>query len=153
MGMDFVVYSINVSTKKGTAKEPVDAAEVADGGILGDAHSGNWHRQVSLLDLESIVSFSEATGLEISPGAFGENMTIQGIDITLFTPGCMISGPGGLLLEVTQVGKECHGEQCEIFARVGKCVMPARGVLCRVIGTGHLHRGDILRLLKRTETP
>jgi MOSC domain-containing protein YiiM len=151
--MDFTVYSINISPAKGTAKEPVDSAEVAIDGIRGDAHSGNWHRQISLLDQESVLSFSEGTGLDISPGDFGENITIQGIDITLLTPGSRISGPEGLLLEVTQVGKECHGDRCDIYTRVGKCIMPARGVFCRVIGTGHLHRGDILRLLKKNETP
>lgn len=153
MTMEFAVYSINTSPGKGTVKRPVDAVEVVGAGIRGDAHSGNWHRQISMLDLESVLSFSERTGLEVSPGDFGENITIQGIDITLLTPGCRISGPGGLLLEVTQVGKECHGDRCRIYARVGKCIMPSRGVFCRVVETGHLHRGDILRLLKKNETP
>ncbi len=151
--MEFVVCSINISPGKGTAKTPVDSVEVVPEGIRGDAHSGKWHRQISMLDRESVLSFSEGTGLDISPGDFGENLTIQGIDITLLTPGSRISGPGGLLLEVTQVGKECHGDRCDIYTRVGTCIMPARGVFCRVVETGHLHRGDILRLLKQNETP
>lgn len=153
MTMEFTVYSINISPAKGTAKEPVESASVTMTGIEQDAHSGNWHRQISLLDRESVVSFAETTGLDISPGDFGENITIQGIDITLLTPGGRISGPGGLLLEVTQVGKECHGDRCDIYTRVGKCIMPARGVFCRVLSPGHLHRGDILTLLKKNETP
>ena len=151
--MEFTVHSINVSPGKGTAKEPVDSAEVTITGIQGDAHSGNWHRQISLLDRESVVSFAESTGLDISPGDFGENITIQGIDITLLKPGMRISGGNGLLLEVTQVGKECHGDRCDIYTRVGRCIMPSRGVFCRVIETGNLHRGDILRLTKKNETP
>jgi molybdopterin adenylyltransferase len=140
------VLSINVSEKKGTAKEPVQSALLTSEGIDSDAHSGNWHRQISLLDNESIREFATRTGIEISPGDFGENITTCEGDITLLTPGTIRSGPGGITLMVTQVGKECHGDDCTIFRKVGRCIMPARGVFCRVTGTGNLHRGDILEL-------
>ncbi len=151
--MKFTVLSINISPKKGTEKKPVESVEVTDQGMVEDAHSGNWHRQISLLDNESIRQFAENTGLEISPGDFGENITTEGIDITLLTPGSHLRGSDSLLLEVTQVGKECHGDDCTIFSKVGKCIMPVRGVFCRVLEPGHLHRGDILELLKIEDTP
>lgn len=151
--MKLTVLSINISPEKGTEKRPVDSVEITAQGMAADAHSGNWHRQISLLDNESIRTFAERTGLEISPGDFGENITTEGIDITLLTPGSRLRGSESLLLEVTQVGKECHGDDCSIFRKVGKCIMPARGVFCRVLDPGHLHRGDILELLKIDETP
>lgn len=147
------VHSINVSELKGTAKKPVESVQITCEGIDSDAHSGSWHRQISLLDLESIQSFAAIAEMDVSPGDFGENITTSGIDITLLTPGSRLSGSDGLLLEVTQVGKECHGDNCSIFRKVGKCIMPARGVFCRVVETGNLHRGDILRLMNETETP
>ncbi len=118
--MKLTVFSINVSPAKGTEKTPVDSAEVSIRGIENDAHAGNWHRQISILDWESIMEFMERTGLEISPGAFGENITTSGGDISLLKPGEFLEGPGSLVLEVTQVGKECHGDDCSIFRQVGK---------------------------------
>lgn len=147
------VFSINVSERKGTEKVPVQSAVLTSEGIETDAHSGNWHRQISLLDNESIQDFAARSDLEISPGDFGENITVADGDITLLTPGSILSGPGGITLLVTQVGKECHGDDCTIFRKVGRCIMPARGVFCRVTGTGNLHRGDILELSAEEETP
>ncbi len=144
MDKKFTVFSLNISPAKGTEKSPVDSIEVTMAGFKSDAHSGNWHRQISLLDNESVQEFASGNDLEISPGDFGENITIEGIDIELLIPGVIILGSDGLKLEVTQVGKECHGDDCTIFQKVGKCVMPARGVFCRVLTPGHLHRGDIL---------
>ena len=149
MSKKFKVFSLNISPEKGTEKVPVESVEVSSAGFKDDAHSGNWHRQISLLDQESVVEFAERSGIAIKPGDFGENITTEGIDITILLPGLLISGPDGLRLEVTQVGKECHGDDCTIYQKVGKCIMPKRGVFCRVISPGHLHRGDILEL---TET-
>lgn len=153
MAERYTVVSINVSEKKGTAKKPVDAAVLTSDGLKEDAHSGNWHRQVSLLDSESIAEFSQRTGIEISPGDFGENLTTAGGDIELLVPGRILEGPDGTKLLVTQVGKECHGDDCTIFRKVGKCIMPARGVFCRVLEPGNLHRGDILELTIEEDTP
>lgn len=149
MGKKFTVYSLNISPEKGTEKSPVDSVKVTVNGFEKDAHSGNWHRQISLLDQESITDFASRSGLTIKPGDFGENITTEGIDITLLVPGLVITAPDGLRLEVTQVGKECHGDDCTIYRKVGKCIMPKRGVFCRVLSTGHLHKGTILEL---TET-
>lgn len=146
MGNKFAVFSLNISPEKGTEKAPVDSVRVTAAGFENDAHSGKWHRQISLLDQESIADFASRSGLTIKPGDFGENITTEGIDITLLIPGSVIEGSDGLRLEVTQVGKECHGDDCTIYQKVGKCIMPKRGVFCRVISPGHLHRGDILEL-------
>ena len=149
MSKKFTVFSLNISPEKGTEKVPVESVQVSMEGFLNDAHSGNWHRQISLLDQESVVDFAERSGILVKPGDFGENITIEGIDITLLVPGLIITGSDGLRLEVTQVGKKCHGDDCTIYQKVGKCIMPKRGVFCKVISPGHLHRGDILEL---TET-
>ena len=152
MGKKFKVFSLNVSPEKGTEKTPVDSIKVTSSGFEKDAHSGSWHRQISLLDQESVIAFSSRSGLEIKPGDFGENITTEGIDITLLAPGMRIIGADGLCFEVTQVGKECHGDDCTIFQKVGKCIMPKRGVFCRVVTPGHLHRGDILELTEQINT-
>ncbi len=146
MGKKFAVFSLNISPEKGTEKTPVESVRVTAAGFENDAHSGNWHRQISLLDQESVTDFAARSGLIIKPGDFGENITTEGIDITLLIPGSVIGGSDGLRLEVTQVGKECHGDDCTIYQKVGKCIMPKRGVFCRVLSPGHLHRGDILEL-------
>ncbi|MCD4707875.1 MAG: MOSC domain-containing protein [Candidatus Sabulitectum sp.] len=148
MGKKMTVFSLNISPEKGTEKVPVDSVRVTSVGFENDAHSGNWHRQISLLDQESIADFASRSGLTINPGDFGENITIEGLDITLLIPGSIVEGSDGLRLEVTQVGKECHGDDCTIYRKVGKCIMPKRGVFFRVLSPGHLHRGDILELSK-----
>jgi len=153
MSEQYKILSINVSESKGTEKRPVESARFTSRGIDSDAHAGEWHRQVSLLDNESIREFAGRTGIDISPGDFGENLTTGGGDITLLVPGSILRGPDGISLTVTQVGKECHGDDCTIYRKVGKCIMPARGVFCRVTGTGNLHRGDILELSGKEETP
>lgn len=149
MGKMFSIGSLNVSQAKGTGKSPVDSVSVTLSGIETDAHSGDWHRQISLLDSESIHEFASQSGLAINPGDFGENITTEGIDLRLLVVGSIITGPGELCFEVTQVGKECHGDNCAIYTEVGKCIMPARGVFCRVVTPGHLHTGDILHLLEK----
>jgi MOSC domain-containing protein YiiM len=146
MEKKFRVLSLNISPEKGTEKKPVESVRVTSAGFENDAHAGSWHRQISLLDQESVEYFASGSGIAINPGDFGENITTEGIDITLLTPGRIIHGPGGLCLEVTQVGKECHGDDCTIFRKAGKCIMPGRGVFCRVVSPGQLRRDDILEL-------
>jgi MOSC domain-containing protein YiiM len=140
----FEILSVNVSLEKGTEKHPVPEVEVSLSGLEGDAHAGDWHRQVSLLDSESIEAFALKTGLEITPGDFGENITTRGGDFSALAPGDRLSGEDGLSMVVTQLGKECHGDGCSIYRRVGKCVMPARGVFCRVESPGVLREGASL---------
>jgi len=144
----FEIVSVNVSLEKGTQKHPVPEAAVSLDGLEGDAHAGNWHRQVSLLDSESIEAFALKTGLGITPGDFGENVTTRGGDFSDLAPGDVLSGEGGLSMVVTQLGKECHGDGCSIYRRVGKCVMPARGVFCRVESPGVLRAGATLSVTR-----
>lgn len=137
------IVSLNISEKKGVIKTPVDSFELNDTGIKNDAHAGNWHRQVSLLGSESIEKFSVELGRAIEPGEFAENITLQGLDSTktgvldrfIF---------GDIQLEVTQIGKKCHGTNCVIFREVGNCVMPKEGIFCRVLKGGVLRTNDEL---------
>jgi molybdopterin adenylyltransferase len=143
MSSDGRVVSINVSTDKGTIKHPVAEITIDNHGVVGDAHAGAWHRQVSLLSQEAIHDFLAQTGREISPGEFAENITVSGIDLTAAAP-LDIFKIGDVVLEVTQIGKKCHGEECAIFREVGKCVMPQQGVFCRVISGGKIRPGDVV---------
>lgn len=150
---ELTIASVNISDEKGTVKKPVNCVSLDLSGICGDAHSGDWHRQISLLDSESIERFKADNRVEICPGDFGENLTTAGLDISLLKPGDRLWAPGGPVLEVTQIGKECHGDACAIYRRVGRCVMPARGVFCRVVTPGDLRRGDILEVTFNEKTP
>ena len=135
------VVSVNISEKKGTIKRPVPEITVTETGVMGDAHAGGWHRQVSLLAVESVGKFSKEAGRKINFGEFAENITTQGIDL----PGCRIFDRfriGDVELELTQIGKECHGTACAIFKEVGNCVMPKEGVFCRVLETGRIKPND-----------
>jgi len=135
------VVSVNVSEEKGTVKQPVPEGVVAEHGIEGDAHAGDWHRQVSLLATESIERFSREAGREIAPGEFAENVTTRGVDflgIGVFDRIAI----GAVSLEVTQLGKVCHGDACAIFREVGQCVMPKEGIFCRVLSGGAIRPGD-----------
>lgn len=138
------VLSVNVSTRKGTVKKAVGEAVVSMSGLEGDAHSGDWSRQVSLLDSESVTAFSKSSGLALAPGDFGENITTAGFDLASLRPGDRLEGADGPVLVVTRIGKDCHGDRCGIFARTGNCVMPMRGVFCRVEKPGVLRRGAVL---------
>jgi len=138
--MRFTVHSVNVSPGKGTAKSPVPEVEADLSGLAGDAHRDVPGRTVSLLDIESIEAFTAETGIEAGPGAFGENITTMGIDLGGVVPGDIIE-LGEALLLVTAIGKSCHGDRCDIFRRVGRCVMPSRGVFCRVLRGGRISAG------------
>ncbi len=135
-----------MSEKKGTAKRPVERAALRrDHGLVGDAHAGNWHRQVSLLSLEKIRSFNQAGGTVVD-GDFGENLIVDGIDLASLPVGTLLR-VGSALLEVTQIGKECHNH-CQIYARVGDCIMPREGIFAKVLEDGDVTVGDSIEVVK-----
>ena len=139
------IISLNISREKGVNKEPVESIALkVDHGMVGDAHAGDWHRQVSLLAEESI-DFMRAKGLELEPGAFAENITTEGLELAKLPLGTRL-GNGQVVLEVTQIGKKCH-HGCAIFKQVGDCIMPREGIFTKVIVPGTLRRGDSLDIL------
>lgn len=139
------IVSINISENKGTAKTPVIKGVLKEEyGLIGDAHSGNWHRQVSLLDIESIRKVQES-GVKINMGDFAENITTEGINLENVKIGDIIKA-GSAVLEVTQIGKECH-DMCEIRKKVGDCIMPKKGVFTRVIKGGEISAGESIKYL------
>lgn len=134
------IEAICISTKKGTVKRPVqEAVLIEEYGIQGDAHAGKWHRQVSILGYEKIKDFNEQGG-NVEDGDFGENLIVSGINMESLAVGDRLLA-GDVMLEVTQRGKECHSH-CEIYKRVGKCIMPTEGIFLRVIRGGTLHTKD-----------
>ncbi len=143
--MNAKVVAVCISENKGERKTPVASVElVADHGVAGDAHAGEWHRQVSLLARESIAKM-QRMGLAVDSGDFAENITTEGIDLPSLPVGARLAiGPA--LVEVTQIGKECHNP-CAIYRQAGDCVMPKEGIFARVIKGGTVAPGDpILRL-------
>jgi MOSC domain-containing protein YiiM len=135
---EFSLLSINVSTAVGVPKTPVERAVLRENhGIEGDAHAGEWHRQVSLLADEDIETM-RGRGVDLPPGIFAENLTTRGIDLSRLPVGSRLR-VGPALLEVTQIGKECH-RGCAIRQAVGDCVMPRRGVFARVLAGGEISR-------------
>jgi len=140
------IRAISVSTQKSTQKTNVPEAELkADFGIVGDAHAGQWHKQVSLLALESIEKMI-AKGANVSPGNFAENITTEGIDLTILSLGSRLKLGESVELEITQFGKECH-DRCEIYRQVGDCIMPREGVFAKVIAAGRIRVGDVVEVL------
>jgi molybdenum cofactor synthesis domain-containing protein len=139
------VLSVNISEKKGTIKNPVPRISLKpDLGIDGDAHAGNWHRQVSLLAQESADRMAAQGVPDLKPGIFAENITTQGIELFTLPVGTRIK-VGSALLEVTQIGKECH-QHCQIYQQVGMCVMPLEGIFARVLVAGEVAAGDEITL-------
>lgn len=137
---DGTIIAVCVSGKKGEKKVPVPFVTLVPGhGVDRDAHAGPWHRQVSLLAVESIAKM-KAKGLSVGPGDFAENVTVEGIDLTSLRPGERLRS-GEVLLEITQIGKECHN-RCAIYYQAGDCVMPKEGVFARVLRGGTLRAGD-----------
>jgi molybdopterin adenylyltransferase len=134
------IQSVNISEKKGTIKKPVAHIQLTKTGVDGDAHAGNWSRQVSLLGTESIRKFEKDAGRKINYGEFAENITTEGIELWKLNPLDKLTC-GDIELEITQIGKECHGTSCTIFKEVGNCVMPKEGIFCRVINGGILKPG------------
>ncbi len=142
------VTSVNISTEKGIPKQNVPQITLDLQGISGDAHAGPWHRQVSLLSSEDIGVFSRQMETSIQPGAFAENITTQGLDLGNMAILDQIRC-NEALLEVTQIGKHCHGDGCAIFREVGKCVMPKQGIFTRVIEPGILQPGATIEHIER----
>ena len=135
---EFAILSVNISQRTGEQKKPVERAVLRAGhGIEGDAHAGDWHRQVSLLAEEDIDTM-RGRGIELGYGDFAENITTRGIDLGSLPLGARLA-VGPAVLEVTQIGKECH-QGCAIFQAVGDCVMPRRGIFTRVITGGEISR-------------
>ena len=137
------VISVNISKKKGEIKHPVDAIELNAKGVKGDAHAGDWHRQVSILGKESFDAFHKQHGRMPAWGEFAENITTEGLAVHHTHPGDRFTC-GKVVLEVTQIGKKCHGDGCAIFREVGTCVMPKEGIFTRVIQPGTILPGDTL---------
>jgi MOSC domain-containing protein YiiM len=134
------IVAVSVSENKGERKTPVPVAELKAGhGIVGDAHAGEWHRQVSLLAIESIEKM-QRLGLSVGAGDFAENITTEGIVLIDLPLGARFA-IGNALLEVTQIGKECH-TRCAIYQQAGDCVMPKEGIFARVIRGGEIKPGD-----------
>ncbi|OJG92686.1 MOSC domain-containing protein [Enterococcus silesiacus] len=139
------IIGINISEKRGTQKKEIPEVDLVKGfGLENDAHGGNWHRQVSLLSFEKITEFNER-GARVGNGAFGENIIVSGIDLRLLPVGSQIR-IGEAALVVTQIGKECH-KHCQIYARVGDCIMPREGIFAVVVAEGHIKKGDKLEVV------
>ena len=139
------ILAICTSLRRGTLKTPVPSAVLTpEWGIVGDAHGGSWHRQVSLLSAEKIEAFRQK--LWVDYGAFGENLVVEGFDFaTLPVPSFFAIGDA--VLEMTQIGKECHSD-CAIKKAVGKCVMPTEGIFAVVVKEGVVRPGDEIEVLK-----
>jgi MOSC domain-containing protein YiiM len=137
------VIAVNISDEKGKRKHPVASCKLLiDHGIEGDAHAGNWHRQVSLLAQESIDKMqAKLTDVQLKPGDFAENITTQGIEVMKLPIGTKLRIGDSVELEVTQIGKECH-MSCEIRRLVGDCVMPREGIFAVVVREGEIKSGD-----------
>lgn len=136
------VVAVCISKEKGQRKTPVDAVELKENhGIVGDAHAGDWHRQVSLLATESIAKM-RALGLDVDSGDFAENITTRGLDLVALPIGARLA-VGDAVIEVTQIGKECHN-RCAIFYQAGDCVMPKEGIFARVINGGTVSVGALI---------
>ena len=142
------VVSVNISEKKGTVKREVPEIHLKlRHGILGDAHAGDWHRQISLLAEESVDKMRALLpGLE--PGAFAENINTRGLDLKSLPLGTRLR-LGETVVEVTQIGKQCHND-CEIKKRTGNCVMPTEGVFAVVVKEGTIRKGDKIEIIKES---
>lgn len=141
------IIAVCTSERKGIQKHDVHTAHFSvNWGIDGDAHAGRWHRQVSLLSADKIEAFNQR-GANVVPGAFGENLVVDGFDFRALPVGTLLRC-GDVLLEMTQIGKECHSH-CEIYKKMGECIMPHEGVFARVITPGTISVGDEMSIEKR----
>ncbi len=139
------VVSVNISQNKGEKKTAIGSGElIANFGLKGDGHSGNWHRQVSLLALESIEKMRKV-GLSVDCGSFAENITTSGIDLVSLKIGQIIRIGEGIVLKVTQIGKICH-ERCAIYYQAGDCVMPKEGIFVEVLSGGEVKVSDSIKV-------
>lgn len=133
------ILSVNISEKKGVVKKPVEVICLCETGIKGDAHAGNWHRQVSLLAQESIEQAELKAKVKFPPGTFAENLTTRGVAVhkTAILDRFVNED---VILEVTQIGKKCHAS-CAIGTLIGNCIMPLEGIFCRVVKSGDITSG------------
>ncbi|RLB12167.1 MAG: MOSC domain-containing protein [Deltaproteobacteria bacterium] len=146
-GSEPKIAAICISRKRGRRKKEVDSARLfPDWGIQGDAHSGRWKRQVSLLSAESVEKMRQR-GLDLAPGSFAENILTEGLDLQSLKIGDLIR-IGEAELEITQIGKECHN-RCSIYEQAGDCIMPREGIFARVTRGGMIRKGDPLEVLRR----
>jgi len=144
------VVAVSVSDRKGVKKANVDTARLLeDHGLENDAHAGKWHRQVSLLAMESIRKIRDK-GLDVGPGDFAENITTEGIRLWELPIGKRLEIGGDAVAEVTQIGKECHN-RCAIYHQVGDCVMPREGIFVRILSGGIIEPGDTVESVEQTE--
>ena len=142
-----VITSVCRSERRGTVKQNIESGVLVENfGLEGDAHGGNWHRQVSLLSYEKIEEFRKK-GADIELGAFGENLIVSGYDFRNLAVGTRFQC-GEAVLEMTQIGKECHSH-CEIYKRMGECIMPREGVFAIVLHGGTIRKGDLLERIKK----
>ena len=140
------VMAVCISEKKGTQKRNVhEALFIEDFGLENDAHAGKWHRQVSMISYERIQDFKKK-GAPVEDGAFGENLIVSGIDFKNLPVGTRFQS-GDVVLEMTQIGKECHNG-CEIYKIMGDCIMPREGVFAKVLCGGRIREGDELTVLE-----
>jgi MOSC domain-containing protein YiiM len=140
------LISVNISEKTGQKKVNIDRCMVlVEHGLADDAHAGDWHRQVSLLAVESIDKM-RGMGLDVGPGDFAENLTTRGIDLVSIPVGTRLEVGAETVLEITQIGKECH-QRCAIYYQAGDCVMPKEGVFARVLEGGRVEVGDEVRII------
>jgi MOSC domain-containing protein YiiM len=146
------IVSLNISEKKGVRKKPVQEVSLKTGyGIEGDAHaSSEWHRQVSLLAVESIQKMRDK-GLDVKPGDFAENITTEGIDLPSLPIGTRLTFGESVRAEVTQIGKECH-TRCAIYYQAGDCVMPKEGIFVKVLSGGIIKPGDPVAVSPEKDT-
>lgn len=140
------VTAVNISRQKGVRKESVPCIRLRlHHGIEGDAHAGDWHRQISLLAEESVDTMRAACPMELDPGIFAENINTRGIELKTLPVGTRLR-VGETELEVTQIGKECHSD-CAIKKATGKCVMPTEGIFAIVVKEGSVQAGDEIEVL------
>jgi MOSC domain-containing protein YiiM len=145
------IVAVSTSRRKGQKKSNLSECELTrNKGFEGDAHAGDWHRQVSLLAMESIAKI-RYKGIDVAPGDFAENITTSGIEIWQLELGTRLAVGNEAELEVTQIGKECH-DRCAIYRQVGDCVMPREGIFARVIRGGKVRPGDTIRVLTARRT-
>lgn len=141
------VTAVNISEKKGTRKHEVPYIDLRQHlGIVGDAHAGDWHRQVSLLAEESVDTMRAVCPIELDAGVFAENINTRGIRLKTLPVGTRLR-VGEAVLEVTQIGKQCHND-CEIKRTAGMCVMPTEGIFAIVIKEGRVQAGDEIEVLR-----
>lgn len=145
------VVAVCISDRTGIPKRPIEEGVLRENwGLEGDAHAGEWHRQVSLLAMESIAKM-QAAGLKVKPGSFAENITTEGLVLYELPIGTRMR-IGTALAEVTQIGKECH-ERCAIYRLAGDCVMPREGIFVRILQSGTVRPGSPIEILDEPENP